>query len=278
MQTSDRLSFALNHMTAPQLGLDRFFALTRALGMTGVEIRNDIAGNAILDGTPPAAVKALAQQHGVSILTINALQKFNHWSAERAVEAEALADYAAACGSKALVLVAANDGTGLDPAVRVANASEALGQLAPILRSRGLTALVECLGFESCSLRSKREAVAAIDAVNGRDVFSLTHDTFHHTLAGEGDLFPELTGLIHISGVDDPIVSVRDMRDSHRVLVGPKDRLGNLEQIAALRAGGYTGVLSFEPFAEELRTLADPAAAIRQSMDYVTDHLARGVG
>lgn len=274
MQTSDRPSFALNHMVAPQLALGDFFALTRSLDLSQVEIRNDIAGRAILDGTPDAAVKALADQHGVTIISINALQKFNHWSTERAQEAQALADYAAASGSKALVLVAANDGTGLDPSIRVGNASEALTHLAPMLRDRGLIGLVECLGFEVCSLRSKREAVAAIDAAHGRDVFRLTHDTFHHHLAGEPDVFPELTGLIHISGVDDPTVSVRDMRDSHRVLVGPHDRLGNLQQIAALRSAGYTGPLSFEPFAEELRTLSDPAAAIRQSMDFVADGLA----
>jgi 2-keto-myo-inositol isomerase len=261
-------------MVAPQLGLADFFALTRSLGLSGVEIRNDIAGNAILDGTTASAVKSIATQNDVSIISINALQKFNHWSAQRAGEAETLADYAAACGSKALVLVAANDGTGLEPNVRVGNATEALTHLAPILRQRGLVGLVECLGFEICSLRSKREAVAAIDAANARDVFKLTHDTFHHHLAGETDIFPELTGLIHISGVDDPTVSVRDMRDSHRVLVGPKDRLSNIEQIAALHAGGYSGLLSFEPFAEELRTLSNPAAAIRQSMDFVTNGLA----
>ncbi|MDB5587893.1 MAG: putative sugar epimerase [Devosia sp.] len=274
MSANPRPSFALNHMVAPQLGLADFFALTRSLGLSGVEIRNDIAGNAILDGTTASAVKSLASQNDVSIISINALQKFNHWSPERASEAQALADYAAACGSKALVLVAANDGTGLEPDVRVSNAAESLTHLAPILRRRGLVGLVECLGFEVCSLRSKREAVAAIDAANARDVFKLTHDTFHHHLAGEEDIFPELTGLIHISGVDDAKISVRDMRDSHRVLVGPKDRLGNLEQIAALYAGGYSGPLSFEPFAEELRTLSDPATAIRQSMDFVANGLA----
>jgi 2-keto-myo-inositol isomerase len=268
-----RPSYALNHMTAPQLRLADFFVLARSLGLSGVEIRNDIADEAILDGTSASAVKGLASQHDVTILSINALQKFNHWSPERTAEAETLADYAAACGSQALVLVAANDGTGLDPDVRVANATEALTHLAPILRQRGLVGLVECLGFEICSLRSKREAVAAIDAVGVRDVFRLTHDTFHHYLAGEADLFPELTGLIHISGVDDPSVSVRDMRDSHRVLVGPADRLGNLDQIAALLGAGHTGSLSFEPFAQELRTLSDPAAAIRQSMDFITKGL-----
>lgn len=267
------LDFAINHMAAPQLKLAEFFALAGSLQAPRVEIRNDISGNAILDGTSAAEVKRLAEANDVTIISINALQKFNQWSDTRLAEAEALADYAAGCGAKALVLVAANDGALADHRVRVENASRLLAFIAPILRERELIGLVECLGFETCSLRSKKEAVAAIDAANGRDVFRLTHDTFHHHLAGEPDLFPELTGLIHISGVENPSVAVSDMRDSHRVLVGPQDRLDNIGQIAALRRGGYIGPLSFEPFAEELRQLTDPAATLRQSMNFVINGL-----
>lgn len=271
--TSQAMDFAINHMTAPQLRLPEFFALARQLGAPRVEIRNDIAGNAILDGTTAAEVRALAEGNDVTIISINALQKFNQWSDTRLAETEALADYAAAAGAQALVLVAANDGAIAGASQRIENASRLLASIAPILRERGLIGLVECLGFESCSLRSKREAVTAIDNANGRDVLRLTHDTFHHHLAGEPDLFPDRTGLIHISGVDDPAIAIADMRDSHRLLVGPRDRLGNLEQIAALRAGGYSGPLSFEPFAEELRHLPDPAAALRQSMNFIVSGL-----
>jgi 2-keto-myo-inositol isomerase len=269
------IRFALNHMVAPQLSLPEFFALARALGMPSVEIRNDVAGQAILDGTPPAAVRRWAVDEGVDIISINALQKFNHWSDDRAGETAALAAYVAECGARALVLVAANDGTRMGDAERVANATESLAGLKPILASRGLAGYVECLGFEACSLRRKSEAVAAIKAADGAGVFSLTHDTFHHHLAGEAAIFPDWTGLVHISGVDDPAVAVSDMRDAHRLLVGPADRLGNLDQIAALRAAGCDAVLSFEPFAEELRGLADPVAAIRRSADYVIEGLAR---
>jgi 2-keto-myo-inositol isomerase len=267
------LDFALNHMTAPQLSLADFFALAGELQVPRVEIRNDISGNAILDGTAAAEVKRLASEHDISIISINALQHFNHWSTDMAAEAETLAAYCAESGARALVLVADNGGQEPDSAKRIADATQALGGLIPILRKHGIIGLVECLGFETCSLRSKREAAAAIDAANGRDILRLTHDTFHHHLAGEPDLFPELTGLIHISGVDDPAVSVADMRDSHRVLVGPKDRLGNISQIKALRDAGYAGPLSFEPFAEELRHLVDPASAVRQSMNFIIDGL-----
>jgi 2-keto-myo-inositol isomerase len=265
------LRFALNHMVAPGLGLRDFFALTRRLGLAAVEIRNDLGDRPL----PPAAeVRRLAAEHGVAILSINALQKFDHWSPARAREAEALAHYCRDCGAEALVLVAANDGTGLGDGERVRNATEALRALQPILAANGIVGLVECLGFEACSLRRKSEAVAAIDAAGAADRFRLVHDTFHHHLAGEAALFPGRTGLVHISGVDDPNVAVADMRDGHRVLVGPRDRLGNIAQIEALRAAGYFGPLSFEPFAEELRTLADPARAVGDSMQFIRSELA----
>lgn len=159
-----------------------------------------------------------------------------------------------------------NDGTPVAHADLVA----ALAAMAPILRDRGLVGLVEPLGFPVSSLRTKAEAVAAIDEAGGGDVCRLVHDTFHHRLAGETALFPERTGIVHISGVTDPAVPVEDMLDPHRMLVDAADRLENLAQIRSLLAAGFEGPYSFEPFAAEVHGLADPEAALRASIDYVT--------
>lgn len=259
--------FALNHMVAPELPPRKFFELAKSLGLLDVEIRNDLGGNAIMDGTAASDVKALADEVGVRIATINALQRFNDWTPEREKEAMELADYARDVGAKALVLVPVNDGTGQRDGERQANLRAALKGLKPILEERGLIGYVEPLGFEICSLRSKREAVEAIEAVGGQGRFKLVHDTFHHHLAGEPELFPAMTGLVHISGVTDPDVTVSAMRDPHRVLVDDKDRLGNVEQMRSLIDQGYDGVFSFEPFAEEVRQLENPAEAVKDSMD-----------
>jgi len=261
--------FALNHMAAPGLDLPDFFALAGSLGMKAIEIRNDIESKPILDGTPAAEVKAEARKAGVSILTINALQRFNEWTQAREREAVELADYAAACGAQALVLVPVNDGSGREDGKRQENLRHALQHLKTILDARSLRGFVEPLGFEICSLRSKKEALAAIEAVGGRDTFRLIHDTFHHHLAGEPEIFAAMTGLVHISGVDDPDVELSAMRDPHRVLVTGEDRLGNLAQIHALRKGGYHEWFSFEPFAPSVHALVDPAVALRQSMDFI---------
>jgi 2-keto-myo-inositol isomerase len=264
--------FALNHMTAPAMPPRAFFALARALGIDAVEIRNDLAGNAILDGTPPEDIARAAAEAGVEIVSINALYPFNVWNDERAAQATALAEYARACGARALVLVPSNDGSGRANGERQGNLRIALKALAPILAERGLTGLVEPLGFETCSLRLKSEAAQAIEATDpGR--FRLVHDTFHHHLAGDPELFPTLTGLVHISGVADPAVAVADMRDSHRVLVTEDDRLENIPQIQALLDAGYDGPFSFEPFAAEVHALPDPAEALQRSMAFVREGL-----
>ncbi len=266
--------FAINHMAAPNLQPQAFFQLARALDLQDVEIRNDLSGNAIIDGTPAAEIRAQAAEAGVKIATINALQRFNEWTPEREQEAMELADYARDAGAAALVLVPVNDGTGQKDGERQANLRVALKALLPILDARGLKGFVEPLGFEICSLRSKREAVEAIKDVNGQGTFRVVHDTFHHHLAGEPALFPEWTGLVHISGVTDTAVSVSDMRDSHRVLVDAQDRLGNVAQIQALLDADYTGLFSFEPFAEEVQALEKPAAALSESIALIRHHLA----
>ncbi|MCA1442973.1 TIM barrel protein [Ensifer sp. IC4062] len=263
------LPFALNHMAAPGLPLDAFFALAKSLGISAVEIRNDLSGNAILDGTRPDAVKTLAEKHGLTIISINALQRFNEWNDERDAEARALISYARDCGTKALVLVPVNDGSGQKDGERQANLRTALKALKPLLESTGVTGLVEPLGFEICSLRSKTEAVEAIREVGGEATFRLVHDTFHHHLAGEDAFFPDMTGLVHISGVSDKAVTVADMRDPHRVLVDAEDRLDNPGQIRRLADQGYKGPFSFEPFAPSVHELTDPAEALRESMAYL---------
>jgi 2-keto-myo-inositol isomerase len=238
-----------------------------------VEIRNDLPGP-IADGTPPETVKAEAAAAGISLLSINALQRFNQWSPARVNETAELVRYAQRCGAAALVLCPVND-LSFQPeeVARLAGLREALSALAPMLRDAGLIGLVEPLGFAECSLRSKREAVEAIDAVGAADVFRLVHDTFHHHVAGESALFPDRTGLVHVSGVVDPSVPVASMRDPHRVLVDAGDLIDNMGQIEALLAAGYAGPISLEPFAASVAALEDPRPAIEASLRYMqTEH------
>jgi 2-keto-myo-inositol isomerase len=267
-----QMRFALNHMVAPRASLDAFFDMAASLGVRHVEIRNDLAGIAIGDGTEAEVVRSAAQQRGLRLLSINALQRFNDWTPERAVEARRLAVYARDCGAEALVLCPVNDWSfrpGEGP--RLDGLRRALAEVAPVLAEHRVTGLVEPLGFPESSLRFKREAVEAIDKVGAGKVFRLVHDTFHHAIAGDDEMFPEHTGLVHASGVVAPDVPLISMRDHHRVLVDAKDRLGNAEQIELLTGAGYSGFISFEPFADTGLGLDDTAGEIRKSIAFLSE-------
>lgn len=261
------MRFAMNHIAAPKIALPEFFEMAKRLGATEVEIRNDLPN--VMGTWAAADVKAAAEKAGVTILSINALYPFNVWSGELPAKAEAMADYAAACGAKALVMCPLNDGT----PVAFDDLVAALTAMKPILQARDLIGLVEPLGFPVSSMRQKSVAIEAIKAAGGEGTYKLVHDTFHHHLAGETEFFPEWTGLVHISGVTDPAVAVDDMLDAHRVLVDAADRLENIPQIKALEAAGYTGPFSFEPFAEEVHNVVNPEAALAESIAYVKAQL-----
>ena len=135
------MRFALNHIVAPRLSVEAYFAMARRLGVTEVEIRNDLPD--VVGTVAPEATAAAARDAGLAIISINGLYPFNVWSGDLSHRAVALADYAHACGAKALVMCPLNNGT----AVPFGDLVAALSAMKPILGDRGLTGLVEPLGF-----------------------------------------------------------------------------------------------------------------------------------
>ncbi len=270
-----KIRFAVNRISASTMPLAAFAAMARRLGVKAIEIRNDLASVELSDGTPARDIAAAAKAHGLIVRSINALQRFEQYDATREAEAQALVRYAVESGTQALVLCPTNSRKDVRSAdQRHADLVHALRKLQPLLADNGLIGLVEALGFEECAVRRKSQAVRAINEVGGRATFALVHDTFHHYLAGEATFFPELTGLVHISGVEDKDLAPSDMRDGHRVLVGPADRLGNIIQLRTLLAAGYSGYASFEPFADAITTATDIEQRLVRSMAYIAAAVA----
>lgn len=267
------LPFALNHMTAPRLDWRGFAELAQALGCVGVEYRNDLPGP-LFGGDDPAVVGAALRDKGLRFLALAEVKMFNDWSDAKAAEAEALMKIAVAAGAEAISLIPRNDGVATDRADSRRVTDVALREILPMLRAHELKAMVEPLGFAVCSLRYKDVLADVIDAVGGAGTCFMVHDTFHHHLAGGGQMFPELTGIVHVSGVVDAGVAVDDMRDPHRVLVDADDRLGNVAQIASLRSAGYAGPISYEPFAPQVHALRDALPALAASMAFMADGVA----
>ncbi|WP_197337545.1 TIM barrel protein [Ralstonia solanacearum] len=269
------LQFSLNRIVAPRLSLEAFARLCRRLDVRIVELRNDLRGVEMADGTPAEQVRDVVGAAGLTIRSINALQRFDRFDDARRAEAITLARYAHACGAQALVLCPTNShDDARSSAERHHDLVHALRELKLILEDHGLEGLIEPLGFGQCALRRKSVAVRAIEAARGEGRLRLVHDTFHHHVAGEGRFFARWTGLVHISGVEDPALCAGQMQDADRVLIGETDRLGNVRQLRALLDGGYDSCVSFEPFAEEIAAAEDIEHRLRHSMDYLRREVA----
>lgn len=267
-------AFALNHMTVARLNYVQLLDLAAALGCIGVEVRNDLP-QPLFDGMDPTAAGDLARAKGLRLLAVAEVKRFNDWSDDKAAEALALMQIAKAAGAEAVSLIPRNDNLGMGNGERQAALRVALKALKPMLEDHGLVGMVEPLGFEICALRYKSEAVEAIEAIGGKGRFKLVHDTFHHTLAHGGAYFPEHTGIIHISGVVDKAVTIGQMTDAHRVLVDGADRLGNIDQIAALQALGYGGPVSFEAFAPQVHASTQPQADLAASIQFIREAMQK---
>lgn len=270
--TLTRSRFCLNRIICPAFVLDDFFNLAKDIGISYVELRNDLPGEEILDGLPPEEVRSLAGKYGIQIVTINAIQRFNLGTGLDALYEQTgrMIDVAAAIDCKGIVLCPHNDKKDTRSAQQCfKDTVAALKKIGSLLKEAGIVGLVEPLGFGECSLRSKTVAVEAIGE-SGFDSFKLVHDSFHHYLGPDETVYPEKTGLVHISGVETAL-SKPQILDEHRVLIGAEDIMGNQTQIKALEANGYKGLYSFEPFSTQVQDMSRDKlkAALLESLELI---------
>ena len=274
----EKRRFAVNRITCPSLGLEDFFRFTADLGLSKVELRNDLPGAQVIDGLSGSRAAALAKASGIKVISINAVQKFNLKTARQKAsdDLERLLDIAAEIQCPAVVLCPNNDTADTrDARAKVSETVDALKAFGPSFMKKGILGLVEPLGFPESSLASILVAVEAIRS-SGLSCYRTVYDTFHHYLGPdtENDIGPHYqvasTGLIHVSGVDSGIAKEK-YRDEHRVLPGPKDHTFCKEQIAHHDRLGYKGDISFEPFAAEVQRLgrSELASALKASITYL---------
>ncbi|MGL5722372.1 MAG: TIM barrel protein [Brevinema sp.] len=267
-------NFSINRIVFPHLSLPDFFKTLSELGITGAELRNDLPGLGVVDSFSAKEVKKMADDNGVSILTINALQKFN--LPEKFLEAKetvkVLLDLSKELGCEGLVMCPNNEMSDTRTATEfLQHTAEGLSLYAPLFKDAQITGYVEPLGFGECSLRSKADALSCITKSGTLDVYGLVHDTFHHFLGTDVKISSQSVRLVHISGVEDKTVAADSYRDPHRVLVGTGDLIDNKGQMLALDAAGFKGYYSFEPFSAEVQNtaLSSLKTALQQSMEYL---------
>jgi predicted xylose isomerase-like sugar epimerase len=124
----------------------------------------------------------------------------------------------------------------------------------------GLIATARAAGAESLSLIPRNDGTG-----NGE-----RHANLRIALKAIGPMLADahLVALVEPLGFTD--TSLRDKRG----LVDADDRLGNIDQRAALIAQGYDGPVSMACFATGVHALTDPEKAIRRAFDLMSSQLA----
>ena len=265
-------NFSLNHIITPNLDIPNFFKLAKDLNIHNIEIRNDLK-KINFDKLDTGLINEYLEEYKLNIISINALQKFNLWNNDRKEELLSLCDFAKKIKCNGIVLVPLNTGEFIDKKSRRKILSNALKEISPILSSFNINGYVEPLGFKSSSIRYKKEVVEELGLIEHSHKFSLVHDTFHHYLAKEEEIFTDYTGLVHISGVVDKSLKIEDIKDESRELIDQCDILDNIRQIKKLVDNGYKNFFSFEPFSRKIHELNDPSELIRSSINYILSKL-----
>jgi 2-keto-myo-inositol isomerase len=279
--------FALNRIISPSMGFAEFVQFTAGLGLSQIEIRNDLPGKpeveAIVDGLKPSEVLSIIRGEGVRIISINALQKFNLPSRrkDRLEELKKLLELSAAVDCGAVVLCPNNEQDDTrPPKQQYRDTVDALAEYGPLFAEYNIAGFVEALGFGISSLASLPAAVEAIKA-SGYGCYRVLLDSFHHYIGpddtsmfgmdGLGASYEiPYTGLVHISGVENDI-PVDQFLDAHRVLIGSGDRMGNKALVRRLDNSGYLGTFSFEPFGKAVQDLppGELASGIATCLKYL---------
>tara|TARA_B110000014_G_C20112330_1_gene586291 strand:+ start:1032 stop:1871 length:840 start_codon:yes stop_codon:yes gene_type:complete len=272
MNDGTKISYALNQIIVPQSSLIDLINLAKSIGVSAIEIRNDIPVN-LIEENRPESIKTLSESNCMRILTVNALQKFNLWNEERLNELVELCKFSSVAGVEAIVLVPLNDGSVTDDIDQRELLGNSLKEIVKVLSDFDLLGYVEPLGFETSSVRKKSMVVDEIKKLKTSRL-KIVHDTFHHFLAGEKDFFPSMTGLVHISGVSSEFSNI-ELNDNHRYLINETDMLGNINQINYFLQSDYKGFFSFEPFAKDLAKNDNLSNVIERNINYIEEQLSR---
>jgi 2-keto-myo-inositol isomerase len=263
----------LNRVTKPQIPLEEFLNFTADLGITYVEVRNDFTDKGVLDGLSDASLQMAFNKTGVKVLTINALYPFEDGKVlkENTAKLKGLIAEAKRINCPQIVLCPLNDANDKrSPAQRADELVTSLTAYGPLLAEAKMIGLVEPLGFEICSLRTKKSALEGIASCQYPDSYQLLHDTFHHYLSGESEFFPKQTAIIHVSGVLTGKAKGA-IADEDRILVTKDDIVDNRGQVATLLEGGCTAPISYEPFSPQVRELplSELKSQLQESIDYL---------
>lgn len=272
--TQPAIQFAINRMVAPRLPLDDFLNLARQAGATAVEVRNDVEGREFADGMTARDLKSRIADAGLSVASINALQRFNDWTPERAQEAEALFRYAAELGAPGIVMCPVIDlHHGWSKTELAAKLRQSLEAIKALASDTGVIGYVEPLGMAGSTLQNQHIAAEAIGDVNGAGPLQICYDTFQYYRCRDQKLFPELIGLVHVSGISRTDLAPEALTEPDRGFVDGLDITDTGGQLKRIVASGYRGYVSMEPFDPKIHQLEDASEPLSKSFAYLRGFL-----
>ena len=210
----------------------------------------------------------MARDRGLRLLGLSEVYPFKDWNEERRAAVAGLIAAADAAGAETVSLIPRVDLRDPDDA-RAGRLRAVLTEIAPMLEGTRVVALLEPIGFATCSMKFQREAAVAIESLDPGDRFGIVHDTFQHALAKDPEILAPHIRMVHISGVSGGTGDLTDAQDAERQLLDASDRTGAMGQLRRLLAEGYRGPFSFECTAPAVRECNDLQAPIAASIDYM---------
>jgi 2-keto-myo-inositol isomerase len=272
--TAPVLAFAINRMVAPRLALADFLALAKAAGVAAIEVRNDVAGQEFANGMAAPDLRARIADAGLRLASINALQRFNDWTPDRAREAKDLFRYAAALGAPGIVLCPVVDSHhGWNDRELAAKLRQALKEIRILAADTGVCGYVEPLGMVDSTMRHQSVAAEAIVDVDGAGPLKICYDTFQFYRSRDTELQPALIGLTHVSGISRTDLAPEALTEPDRGFVDGNDITDCIGQVRRLAAAGYRGYVSMEPFDPRIHASADVGAALASSLAWLGERL-----
>jgi 2-keto-myo-inositol isomerase len=256
-------------MTMARASTAQLMDVAQEIGCVGVELRNDIRGPLFYSKTPHE-MRDEAERRGLRILALAEVYGFNSDAPDVLEQVEQLAGVAQALGAEGLVLIPTIADGSIDRTEQRHALRNALVSIRPILEKHNVLGLIEPLGFAHSTLRFKSDVAEILDELGTPDCFGVVHDTFHHALSEETEVFTDLTRIVHVSGVRRKASPLTALRDEDRGLVDADDQIGNRRQMAELDAAGFKGPYSIEAFAPDVHALDDVHAALTQTLEFMT--------
>ena len=272
--TKRSIKFGFNHMVSPSLTPDELVDAAVTLKAVAIELRNDVGANSLKDVETARRVGAKAADAGIEVAASTRSTRSTSGTTNAPARPRRSPTLAAAAGATGLVMCPLNEGKMLeDTPEKAAALRAALTAITPILAEHGLKGLSSRSGsrFRRCAssaTRWRRSTPSAeptssrsfttlsIIAARARAGFRQTHRARAYLRAG--------------GPLDQLRRHARRPSRARRAEGSPRQRR---TAPPALRRR-LCRLVSFEPFAKEVHGLADPIAAVRDSMAYVRDALA----